>query len=67
MTPLIYHGNVVLRRENLNGKLGVLDILAKLNNKTYCNIELQVASTDNIIERILYYWARCYTNQIKKR
>ena len=59
--------NIVLRRENINDKMGVLDVLAKVNNKEYINIEMQVADKDNLIERILYYWARVYTRNIKKK
>ena len=59
-------GNIVLRRENINDKMGVLDVLAKINNNEYVNIEMQVADKDNLLERILYYWARVYTRNIKK-
>ena len=59
-------GNIVLRRENVEDKMGVLDVLAKINNNEYANIEMQVADKDNLLERILYYWARVYTRNIKK-
>lgn len=57
--------NPILRREFINDKLNVLDIIAKLNNSTICNIEMQVANRDDIIERILYYWSKTYTRQLK--
>ena len=44
----------------------MLDILAKIDDKEYCNIELQIAMQENIIERILYYWARIYVRSMKK-
>ena len=44
----------------------MLDILAKIDDKEYCNIELQIAMRENIIERILYYWARIYVRSMKK-
>ena len=44
----------------------MLDILAKIDGKEYCNIELQIAMQENIIERILYYWARIYVRSMKK-
>ncbi|MBO5478383.1 MAG: Rpn family recombination-promoting nuclease/putative transposase [Clostridia bacterium] len=59
--------NPILRREYLNDKLGILDIIAKINNSEYCNIEMQVAGQDSIIERILYYWGRIYTKQLESR
>lgn len=59
-------GNIVLRRENLEDKMGVLDVLAKLNDEEYCNIEMQMIERDKLLERILYYWARVYTRNLKK-
>ena len=57
--------NIVLRRENLEDKMGVLDVLAKINDQEYCNIEMQMIERDKLIERILYYWARIYAKNIK--
>ena len=57
--------NPILRREFKDEKLGVLDIIAKLDENEICNIELQIADKKNIIERILYYWSRLYSRQIK--
>lgn len=57
--------NPILRREHKEDKLGILDILAELDGKEICNIELQVVDRDNIIERILYYWSRLYCRQMK--
>jgi len=58
--------NVVLRREKINDKMGVLDVIAKINDKDYVNIEMQVTNQEAIMERMLYYWARKYTQQMKK-
>ena len=58
--------NIVLRRENLEDKMGVLDVLAKINDEEYCNIEMQMVERDKLLERILYYWAKVYTRNIKK-
>ena len=57
--------NPILRREFKDKKLGVLDIIAKLDENEICNIELQIVDKKNIIERILYYWSRLYSRQIK--
>lgn len=57
--------NLILRRDYPDDKLGVLDIIAKINDSEYCNIEMQVAEQEEIIERILFYWSKLYTKQIK--
>ena len=57
--------NPILRREFKEEKLGILDIIAKLDKDEICNIELQIVDKKNIIERILYYWSRLYSRQIK--
>lgn len=58
--------NIVLRREQEDDKLGILDIIAKINEKEYCNIEMQLVDTGEIRERILYYWSKIYARQLKK-
>ena len=56
--------NPILRRDFKDDKLGVLDILAELDGKEKCNIEMQLVNSKSIIERILYYWSRLYSRQI---
>ena len=58
--------NAILRREFKDEKMGILDILVAIEGKEQCNIELQIADRKNIIERILFYWSRLYSRQIKK-
>ena len=58
-------GNIVLRREKLEDKMGVLDVIVKINKKEYCNVEMQLIEKDKLLERILYYWARIYTKNLK--
>ena len=58
--------NPVLRRFYREDKMGVLDVIVRFNNNTTCNIEMQMVYREEIIERILYYWARAYTRNIKK-
>ena len=57
--------NPILRRELKDDKLGVLDIITELDEKEKCNIEMQLIDKNNIIERMLYYWPKMYTRQIK--
>ena len=58
--------NIVLRRENLEEKMGVLDVLAKINNEEYCNVEMQMVEKSQLLKRMLYYWSRVYTRNIKE-
>ena len=57
--------NPILRREFKDDKLGILDILAKINGTDNCNIELQIVDRANIIERALYYWGKLYARGIQ--
>ena len=58
--------NIVLRRRNLKDKMGIVDVLAKINNNEYCNIEIQVSDDKDIIKRILYYWSKQYSKELQK-
>lgn len=58
--------NVVLRREQQDSKLGILDMIAEINEDENCNVEIQVVNQKDIIERMLYYWGRIYTKELKK-
>ena len=58
--------NPILRRETLEDKMGVLDVVAKINNKQNVDIEMQMISNEKLPERILYYWARLFSKGIKK-
>ena len=57
--------NQVLTREMPEDKLGILDLRANVGEKIAVNIEVQLINPYNIPERILYYWARIYANEIK--
>ena len=52
--------NIVLRRENPKDKMGILEVLVKINQEEYSKVEMQMLEKDNLIERILYYWSRIY-------
>ena len=58
--------NIVLRRENPKDKMGIVDVLAKINNNEYCNIEMQILDNRDTIKRILYYWAKKYSKELQK-
>lgn len=59
--------NPILRREKVDGKLGVLDVIAKINDNQNIDIEMQISTQENIKDRILYYWSRLYIRSIKKK
>lgn len=56
---------VSLEKELEENKLGRLDIVAILDNKTIINIEMQISNKYNFIERNLYYWSGNYYNNLK--
>ena len=58
--------NTLLKREYNDTKESILDIKCLLNDDTQCNIEMQLADEGNIEKRILYYWAKMYSNQLEK-
>ena len=47
-------------------KLSILDIKAIGNNGKMFNIEIQISDEADYDKRALYYWARLYTEQLKK-
>ena len=58
--------NPILRRMTPNDKMGILDVIIKIDDKITCNIEMQLAKRDDIIPRLLYYWSRAYMRNIHK-
>ena len=66
ITEIDLSKNPILRRTKVKDKLGVLDVIAEINNKETCNIEMQVGKKDSIIQRILFYWAKVYSRNIQK-
>lgn len=62
---MIYPGNPILNIEHYGDKYGVVDLIANINDNEICNIEMQIAKQDTIIERLLFYWCKLYSRQIK--
>lgn len=52
--------------ESITDKTGILDLRAKINNTVECEIEMQMLYSKNFIPRLLYYWARLYSKQLKR-
>lgn len=53
------------KMEHAADKLSILDLRATTENGNQINIELQLQRHTAFNERILYYWAKTYTSQIK--
>lgn len=52
--------------EEIDVKIGRIDVKAKLSNGTKVIIEMQVAGYKYMPERLLYYWAETYTGDLKQ-
>ena len=52
-------------REYPNDKSGRLDLKTKFKDGTICQIEMQMWDEKNTIKRILYYWSKTYSKQLK--
>ena len=46
-------------------KIGILDVKVKLSNEIIIDLEMQVAKQRNIEKRLLFYWSKLYSNNIK--
>ena len=57
--------NPILRSMKPKSKKGILDVLVEIDDKEKCNIEMQVGDREDIIPRLLYYWARTYIRDLK--
>lgn len=66
ITELDLSKNPILRRQKLDGKMGILDMIAKIDNNENVHIEMQCTEQEAIRDRILYYWSRIYSRDIKK-
>ncbi len=51
----------------LDGKLSILDIKASVDNKTFVDIEVQVARENFFVKRSMYYLSRMYSEQAVKK
>ncbi len=54
--------NPILLGEAMNEKTCILDLFLLMNDHTRINIEMQVASTDYYMDRVLLYACRAYDN-----
>ena len=55
-----------LQREKPEDKLGILDLEAEINEEKKIDVEIQLIEKESFAERLLYYYAKLYGNEIKK-
>ena len=60
------NNQTITEKELMDDKVGIMDIKAVLNGNNPCDIEMQVVNKHNIEKRILFYWAKMYTQTIKE-
>ena len=56
--------NKHLLREYTKDKLGILDLIATLDDGIICHIEIQLADNKDIEKRLLYYHSKTYSQQM---
>ena len=59
-------GNTILAKDLVTDKLGVLDIKVKFETNVVCDIEMQLENQKDLDKRIMYYWSKMYSNEIKE-
>ena len=55
-----------LTTDEIINKTGIIDVLAKLEDGTHINIEVQLTDQNNMDKRTLFYWSRIYNRGIIK-
>lgn len=53
-------------RDYPSEKSGRLDLKTKFKDGTICQIEMQLTDNKDLIKRILYYWSKTYSKQLKR-
>lgn len=55
-----------ITRKYPNDKTGRLDLRTKFKDGTICQIEMQMSDEKDTVKRILYYWSKTYSKQLKR-
>lgn len=55
-----------LTTDEIINKTGIIDVLAKIEDETHINIEVQLTDQKNMDKRTLFYWSRIYNRGIIK-
>ena len=56
----------ILERDLIENKMGILDVKVVANKENNIDIEMQVTKSEDIAERILWYWSKLYAGSIEK-
>ena len=67
ITNIKINENRITEKDMKDDKVGVLDLKARINNEILCNIEMQVVQQQDIDKRLMFYWGKLYTEEIKER
>ncbi|WP_339237652.1 Rpn family recombination-promoting nuclease/putative transposase [Oceanobacillus sp. FSL W7-1281] len=62
----LYFQNIEIGGEYEEDKKSRLDLLTRTENKEWVNIEIQINNEYNMIKRLLYYWSRLFSEQLKE-
>lgn len=65
ISDISLNNNTITEKELLDDKVGILDIKAVINNRIQCDIEMQVVKQCDIEKRIVFYWSKMFSNQLK--
>ena len=58
--------DATIARKYPTEKAGRLDLRTKFADGTICQIEMQMLDKKDTVKRILYYWSKTYSKQLKK-
>jgi len=61
-----YIDTKLLDIENIDDKIGILDVRVITESGIHVNVEIQLINKYNMINRTLFYWSRLYSSQIKR-
>ncbi len=56
----------ILEKDIRDDKVGILDVRARIDGEVQCNIEMQIVQSDNIERRLMFYWSKLYSGDIKE-
>lgn len=56
--------NTELTNDNIRNKNGRLDLRAIINGNIECDIEMQLITHNNMLERFVYYWSKIYASNL---
>ena len=66
INSIVINDTKELSREYPEDKLGILDLELDINNKEKIDVEVQLLKNDAFINRLLFYWSKIYSKQIKR-